>query len=65
MNYILQKYLHVLRMIERLTWQWELLAHPKLAKHSVHIVRLDKNIKNQTLLRVPEELVMVAKHRQT
>ena len=52
-------------MIEMLTWQWELLAHPKLAKHLVHTVRLDKNIKNQTLLRVPEELVMVAKHKQT
>ena len=52
-------------MIESLTWQWELLVHPKLAKHSVHTVQLDKNIKNQTLLRVPEELVTVAKHRQT
>ena len=51
--------------VDRLTYQSELLAHSKLVKHSVHTVRLDKNIKNQTLLRVPDELVTVAKHRQT
>ena len=39
--------------VDRHTYQSELLAHPKLAKHSVHTVRLDKNIENQTLLREP------------